>query len=248
LFKRNTIKYRFCNNVYNEKHIAEELVKDIIVKSTPTTSCWWSKLKRRTDKSINDLESKKNKQEYILEHDTEPEGGGSTAKTCSGILNLFSRTYLIKSPTDIVITMDSKDNYRWDVGEVELVVISKHNKKQFWSEGNELFGGKACFKICIKVRLSTSGFGYMLVAPQYHNELGLDVALGYISNIYAKSEQLNIFIFMDVPKEGETSSVTIPKGTVLQYLIPDVKSKLTFGKKRFVEDLLDNGFSNKRKH
>ena len=246
MFNKNVIEYQFAEAIYNEKHIAKEIIKNIIVKATPTSSCWWSKLKSRTDNAKDELFGKKKAQERLLNNEPSDDVIGTTAKTCSGILNLFSKTYLIKSPTDIVITIDSKENYSWDVASKELATIESHKKRQFWNEGNDLFKEKACFKIVLKIRLKTNGFGYMLSEPFYHDTLNARFALGYVSSVYAQSEQLNLFIFIDIPKEG-TKSVIITKGTVLQYLIPDVKSRLVLGKKRFLADLLDTGFSKKRK-
>jgi hypothetical protein len=246
LFNRNIIKYQFKSLQYNEQYIAEEVIKRVIVKSIPSSSCWWSKLKQRTDKAKNNIEAVKHSQQNLLKGVGNDTTKGVTAKTCSGILNLFNKTYLIKSPTDIVITIDSDEEYRWDVGNAELVTISAHNKTQFCNEGNDLFSNKMCFKISLQLRLSTRDFGYMLTTPYYHNELGLDMALGYVSEMYAKSEGLNLFMFMEKPKDG-TKTLTIPEGTVLQYLIPDVKSSLVYENKRFIASLLDNRFNTKRK-
>jgi hypothetical protein len=241
----NTIKYQFISREYSDKHVAQEAIKTLLVKATPTSSCWWSKLKRRVGDAKTNIDAIRIAQEVSLKDEENLPEGGMTTKTCSGILNLFNKTYLVKAPADIVITIDSDENYRWNTAADELVTIAVHNKKQFWSEGNDLFANKVCFKIILKIRLSTNGFGYMLTEPYYHNTLGLSFALGYVSDVYAQSEELNIFMFLDVPKEG-TKTVTIPKGTTLQYLIPDVKSRLVFGKKRFVADLLDTEYGNKR--
>jgi len=48
-------------------------------------------------------------------------------------------------------------------------------------------------------------------------------------------------------KNERERTLTIPEGTVLQYLIPDVKSSLVYENKRFIASLLDNRFNTKRK-
>jgi len=239
------IKYQFIDKEYNEKYIAEELIKEIIVKATPSSSCWWSRLKSRTDDAIDILDGKRKKLEDLVKGG-DGEEFGATAKTCSGILNLFKKAYLIKSPTDIVITVDSDENYRWETSNEALTYISHHPKGQFWSEGNNLFENKLCFKVELGVRLSMNGFGYMLIEPFYHNNLDARLALGYVNDTYSKSESLNLFVFIDIPKEG-VKTLVIPKGDVLQYLIPDVKSKLVFEKNHFVGNLLDTSFTKKRR-
>jgi hypothetical protein len=242
LFKK--IKYQFVDDHYNEPHIATEAIKEIIVKATPSSSCWWSKLKHRTDNAKDRLDKIKKNQESILAG-LEKSTGGPTGKTCSGILNLFAKTYLIKSPTDVVLTIDSKSNIRYDVATPDLLQFEFHKKEQFWSEDNTLFENKACVKFKIQVRVSATGFGYILTAPLYHNELDATFALGYVAPEYAIAEELNFFMIIDVPKKG-TKTITIKKGTVLQYLIPDVKTRLVHEKRRFLELLLDTAYSKKR--
>jgi hypothetical protein len=246
MFNKKVIKYQFFEKKYSDKYVAEEMIKDIIVKATPTSSCWWSKLKTRLDGAKDALDEKKKIQEKFLSGIVVDDiKSGATAKTCTGIMNLFNKAYLVKAPTDIVITVDSNENCCWDIATSQLANIENHNKEQFWSKENTLFENKACFKIMIKIRLSMNGFGYILTEPFYHNTLNARFALGYVPSLYSKSEELNFFIFVDVPKEG-TNTITIPKGTVLQYLIPDVKSRLVFEGKRFLADLLDTRFSRKR--
>lgn len=242
---KKTIKYQFLAKEYNEEHVATEMIKQILVKASPSTSCWWSKLKNRIGESKDIFEQKTREQELKLTGGYNPVEG-PTAKTCTGILNLLTKSYLVKSPSDVVITVDHMGNFEWEVSTARLLQLEAHDRSQYWSEDNTFFDKKVCLKLQIKVLLKTSGFGYMLVDPYYHNNFDVSVPLGYVSKLYAKSEELNIFIFIDVPKEGETKSIVIKKGDVVAYLIPDDKSSLEHEHKSFLATMLDTGFSNKR--
>ena len=243
---KKVIQYQFLNKEYNEEHIAKEMIKQILVKASPSSSCWWSKLKSRVGESKDVFEEKTKEQVLRLTGRTSPVKEGPTAKTCTGILNLLHKSYLVKSPVDLVLTLDSYANYEWSLSSADILKVSHHDSSQYWSEDNTFFDKKVCFKLQIKVRLKTNGFGYMLVAPYYHNNFDVSVPLGYVSEVYAKSEALSIFIFIDVPPEGETKSIVIKKGDVIAYLIPDVKSSLAHEQKRFIAGMLDTSFSLKR--
>ena len=223
------------------------MIKQVLVKASPSTSCWWSKLKNRVGESKDIFEQKAKEQGLRLKGTASPLKEGPTAKTCTGILNLLNKSYLVKSPADIVLTVDSQGAAQWDFSSENLLSIIPHDSDQYWSEDNTFFDKKACFKLRIQVRLKTSGFGYMLVDPYYHNNFDVSVPLGYVSELYAKSEELNIFLFIDLPPEGETKSVVIKKGDVIAYLIPDDKSSLVHEQKSFLASMLDTRFSQKRR-
>ena len=244
---KKIIKYQFLDKEYNEEHVATEMIKQILVKATPSSSCWWSKLKNRIGESKDIFEQKTKEQELRLIRRHNPVEEGPTAKTCTGILNMLTKSYLVKSPVDLVFTVDSHGNVQWDFSSERLLSISQHDQAQYWTEDNTFFDKKVCLKVQIKVRLKTNGFGYMLVAPYYHNNFDASVPLGYVSAPYAKSEYLNIFMFINMPKEGETKSIVIKKGDVIAYLVPDVKSSLAHEHKSFLASMLDTGFSHKRR-
>lgn len=245
LFNKGKLKYYFKDASYNEEHIAKEAIKTILSKAAPTSSCWWSKLKQRVDGSKDNIGSVKLVHQESLAGRSKDFFLGVTAKTCPGILSLFNKAYLLKAPCDIVITVSSTGSYEWDVSNDKLVDIGEHPTHQFQSKGSTLFKNKLCFKITLKLQLSIEGSGYLLLDPFYHNELGLETALGYLPPVYSKGEDLNVFLFIEKPLK-DTDTVTIPAGTTLQYLLPDVKTRLVHSKKSFIDTMLNIRYSSKR--
>ena len=124
--------YRFHEERYNNLDICTDLIKTVIVPALPKTSCWWSKMKSvggsfktkqreiiETQKCI--LKDKENKEEYL-----------PTAKTCVGIIELFKQSYLIKSPCECIVTVDSDGNYYYNTSDGTILDVGSHGKYQFY--------------------------------------------------------------------------------------------------------------------
>jgi hypothetical protein len=243
---KNKLFYRFENDNLNTKDVAESLIAEILEKAKPTSSCWWSKLKSRTDDFKDNLHKLKENQISLLKGlAPNNDKTGPTMKSCPGVLDLFNRAFLVKSPCDIVLTTDSNGAFYYDIADTSMINIDTHEKNQFLQPGNDLFKNKMCIKFMLKVRLKTSGFGYLLTTPTYHSDLGFTVPVGCVEGNYADNQYLNIITFLDLPKDNETKTLTIRKGDVLAYLVPFEKCRLAFSKDNFILKRLYSGFSSK---
>jgi hypothetical protein len=231
---RNKIQYRFYDENLNVKEVAEEFIGNILVKATPTSSCWWSKMKTRMDGFKSQLDMIKHRQHMAISTGEDiPPWGGSTAKTCPGIVDLLTTSYLIKSPTDVVITIDNRGVYYALSADESILTVSEHDVSQFQQDDATLFKGKIAIKFSIKVLLSTTGFGYILADPTYHANLGCFVPMGILNSDYAKLTELNVITLVDIPK-GENKVITIKAGDVLAYLVPFEKCELAFAETAFI--------------
>jgi len=243
LKKKSKLNYRFIDESRNTKDIAEELIKTILVKAKPTSSCWWSKMKARVDEYKDNIESIKHQQIQNLSgfNIVPSNGDGATAKTCPGILGLFKQTILVKSPTEIIITINKSGEYYYNIADPSIITISGHEKSQFYQEDNIFFKDKISLKFEIHVRLKTSDFGYMLTDPTYHNNSGCFIPMGIINEKYGKQQELNLISFIDIPKDKETT-IVIKAGDVLAYLIPFKDCDIEFTEKNFVFKKLTTRF------
>jgi ethanolamine utilization protein EutQ (cupin superfamily) len=246
MIKKNKITFRFHNNDLNDKSIADELIKTILVKATPTSSCWWSKLKSRTDKYKDNISRIKGSQSHFIKTgvDYSTDDSGNTAKTCPGILGLLSQTFLIKSPTDIMITINNLGQYVSDISDKSILTIQEHPKHQFVHDDNTLFDGKIAIKFTIAISIKTTGFPYILTNPTYHSDSGMYVPMGIINERYSNNQQLNLITLVDIPKEEKT--ITIKAGDVIGYLVPFAKSSLSFSTDDFLSARFIKSFNPKQ--
>lgn len=243
-FKKNSaIKYRFEDEKYNDKEIAEELINEIIVKATPKSSCWWNKLPPTVDGikdyvgHLRDVHS-----DWFRGINSQPFGTIYTAKACPGLVKLFSKTYLIKAPCDVFISVQNKE-YAYNSAN-DLVTVSSHDNKQFITEDNKLFDGKFCVKICIEINTSMDkDVEYLIEHPVYHNNPDFFVPTGLISSKYAKSQPMHIITLVDLDEDGK-AEINIKAGDVLAYMIPFKEmSGLEFSKKDFTKSVVKKKWS-----
>lgn len=233
MFGKKYLGYRFKDDSLNNKEMAEELASEIIVQGRPTSSCWFSKLKTATKdfRTYPDFIKDRHKRMLQGEH-VENTTGIATAKSCPGIISTISDSYLIKSPTDAMVTIDDKQQIVVDTSN-SLMEVRSHGRDQFVNEGNDFFADKINLKFNIQMTIKTDGVGYMLLHPVYHSKPDFFVPHGVVSSKYAKCQELNIITLVDIPKPGETKSIEIKKGDVLAYLIPMEKIGLKFSEKDF---------------
>jgi hypothetical protein len=245
VFKKKLL-YRFEEESRNTKSIAEELIETILSPAVPTTSCWWSKMKTRTDGFRSIGEAVVQKQKQWLLNGTEPNlEEGATAKTCPGIINLLKNSFLVKSPVSADFTLDSIGNYRFNVSDGDILGISVHPANQFIQEDNQFFKNKMAIKFSLKVVIKTDDFGYMLLDPTYHNKSDFLVPPGMIDAKYGNIQQLNVIAFIELPGEGDTKTISIKEGDVLAYLVPLEPCKVTFSEDNFTKRRFNRGHSPK---
>ena len=244
LKKKSKLLYRFQDESRNTKDIAEELIKGILVKVTPTSSCWWSKMKARVDSYKDEHERIKHQQIAFLNgSNIEPDTSSrATVKTCPGILGLFKQTYLIKSPTEIIITINKDGGYYYNISDNSIINIQSHSKEQFYQEDNTFFKDKISIKFLIGLNIKTTDFKYMFTDPTYHNNSGCFVPMGIVNDKYGKNQELNIITLIDVPKDEETRTIIIKEGDVIAYLVTLKDCDIEFSEENFIAKKLISSF------
>jgi hypothetical protein len=243
---KKKLLYRFQDESRNTKDIAEELIKTILVKAAPTTSCWWSKMKARADgfKNLGEATVYKHKQ-WLSHREDFDLNEGNTAKTCPGIINLLQNSFLVKSPVALDFTLDSEGEYCFNVSDESILGVSVHPTNQYIQEDNLFFSNKIAVKFSLKIFIKAEGFGYMLLDPTYHNKSDFFVPPGMINEKYANIQELNVIAFIELPDKGCTKTISIREGDVLAYLVPLEPCTQVFSTDNFVKKRFHKGYSPK---
>ena len=246
--KKAKLLYRFENESRNAPDIAEELIKNILVKATPSSSCWWSKMKARSDNFKSRIEAIKNKQIEWFKGgaDVIPDSSGTTAKTCPGIVGLLTKAYLIKCPTEVVITVNKDGGYYYNLADESILKISPHSKEQFYQQDNQHFKGKIAINIHLLVSFKTTGFDCIITDPTYHSKSDFFVPTGLLSKRHSVNQELHVIAFIDLPTEDETKTFVIDAGDVLAYLIPFEECTLSFSEDNFGAKRFKSNFNFKK--
>ena len=234
-------KKKYLEWYSTDNTISEETVNKIIEQRTPRSSCWWSNMKS----TIND--GFKSQLDYVRhEHNnnnTDIRNTRVTAKQCPAINNILTNSYLIKSPTDIIITVTNDEGFLYNSPE-DIISVSTHSTDQFHTEGSDLFNSKMNLKFQLPINIKTDNVPWVFMQPMYHNNIWFDVATGVIDGKYTKGQQLNVNVLVDIP-EGEPVTYEIKAGEVLAYMWFPEKVELKHTKTKFMLPLFRRTWSSK---
>jgi len=142
----------------------------------------------------------------------------TTAKTCSGILNVLNDSILVKAPCDIIITINDEGSWSYVTpsGSDYISLTEDHPPVQFTSPNkkNDLFKNKRVIKFIFPITLRAKE-PYIHLDPQYHKATPLTVLSGAI---VTPNAPLNLISIFDIPPKGGSADIIIKKGDVLAYL------------------------------
>mgnify|MGYP007107491073 FL=1 len=240
LKKKKYLEYYFSDDDLNSPEVANEVIGEFISPATPKTSCWWSKLKTRIDEHKNQFEYVKQQHKF---GNTDIVESSATAKTCPAINNILMNSYLIKSPSDMIITINKDCGFLYNSSN-DKISISTHPTCQFHTEKNGLFDGKMNLKLALPINIKTDNIPWIFVQPMYHNDMWFDVTPGVIDGKYTKGQPLNINVLVDIP-EGEPVTYEIKAGDVLAYMWLPEKVELKHTQSKFITPLLKRKWSSK---
>ncbi len=251
MFEKKYLEYNFFDGDLNSKEAAEEVIDNFITPSTLKSSCWWSSLASNTYglnglfHGVKNLQRKyfKNNENVIPQFDA---GKTQTAKSCPAINNILTNSYLIKSPSDICITVtkDSKFIYNSVNNHIK---VSSHPIGQFHTENDGIFNGKMNLKFELQMSIKSNNAPFILLQPMYHNNIWYDVVIGSITNKYTKGTPLNINVLVDIPKD-EPITYEINAGEVLAYMWFPKKPKLKHQKNNILATRFDKKWSSKSRY
>jgi hypothetical protein len=220
--KHASLLYDFHWEEFNSQN-TEEHIKHFLEVGTPKSSCWFSNLAPY----IKGFESFKayirfNHMESLKGGDLKSSTTSRTAKTCPAIKSILTNSILIKCPSDIMITIDSENNYRYNTpesGKPPLVTVESHAFEQLDnSKSPTVFKGYLNLKFKLAINIgNTSGVPLIFLHPWYHSKLPFDVLNGVLEGGREAGVALNINTIVKVPK-GSTKEVFIKAGTVIAYL------------------------------
>lgn len=248
--KKNYLEYRFLDDKYDSNF--EEMISEILVKSKPKTSCWWSSLSmliggwKSWDEYIKVYHRKILRNTPHQYFDASDDNIG-TAKHCPAVLDVLSDAFLIKSPSDMLITINSEGMFSCSFAN-KLIDIREHYGDQFLLPEKvssiNLFKDKICLKFRIPIEIRTDQ-PFTFLQPMYHNNVWYDVAVGTMSKKYSmKGGPLNIIVFVDKPKSGEID-YKINAGDVLAYMWFPKKVELLHTDKHIIDEQYKRKWSTK---
>lgn len=221
LKKSNKLYYHFQENTSFEGVANEEAIGLFLEQSTVKSSCWWSNLKGSVTSDFRshfDYFANSHKHSFQnKELDEEPPQSMRTAKTCPGISQVIKTSVLLKSPCDMVLSINSEGKFLWNASN-KLAKVHEHNSNQFYTESCNIFEGKVALKIVMPINIGTEGDSWMFLQPTYHNNIGYTVVNGVISGKHTSCQQLNMIFMVDIPKNDDITVIDIKRGDVLAYL------------------------------
>jgi len=234
-----TLKYKLFEEETNTYEIS---IEDFLEPHNKKHNCWWSNLPLFPN-GIRNL-----KEHWEMSLQRSKEGNFEpvtpvTAKICPAIgPGILDKVFLVKTPTDISITVDKDTAYVWQSVDRVMNVVS-HPCHQFYSEKDNPFDGYLNIKFELPVFLGTDNVPWMFLHPQYHNQnLPYQVLNGIVEGIYTTKEVLNINTIMKLPAGDEPDTHLIKAGTVLAYMWFPEKMKLVEEKGLFKQPLLKKFF------
>ena len=242
LKKKKHLEYYFDGDL-NSPEISEEVIGEFITPAVPKTSCWWSKLKSTINDGFN------SQLDYVrhlhLNGNTNISNTRATAKICPAINSILSNSYLIKSSSDIIITVFKDASFLYN-SPSNIGNISSHGAEQFHTDdGKGLFNDKMNLKFELPISIRTDNIPWIFMQPMYHNNMWFDVASGVIDGKYTKGQPLNINVLVDIPKTDEPVTYEIKAGDVLAYMWLPEKVALKRSKSKFREIIFKRNWSSK---
>jgi len=156
----------------------------------------------------------------------------ATAKTCPGLKNILEECIIVKSPCDILITIDESGSWVYSTPAESLIkLVEEHTSEQFGypfqHEDLKLMENKRVIKFKLPIHLGTDGDAFIHLDPQMHdNRSPLSVVNGVISPPATKISPLNIITTYELPAKGSVTSINISRGDALAYLWGGKKIKL----------------------
>ena len=234
--------YTFGSEEFNGNR--EFLIDKYLENGKLSSSCWFTSLKSNTSeflvgkyipsiikfiqylqtKCIENTDSKYC--EYLNWH-------YATAKTCPGVRGFLQNSIIVKSPADIMITINSDGSWVYKSAESSLIKITDDHPSiqygyPFEERGSELFKHKAALKLTMPIFIGTNSISYSILDPQYHNKrIPFTVAQGEISGRSTKVTPLNVIALVDIPEEG-SETYYIKEGDVLAYIWASSTLKLEY--------------------
>lgn len=220
-------------------------IEDYISPCIPATSDWWKGLPRfltSATKNIKDFVNERHRKYLYDAQDREPfkvktfnNGLEKTAKECPGIMSVFKTSYLIKCPSDMMITISKSMDIVVDVPAGSNFKVESHHFAQIASQNN-LFEGRINIKFVLPIMLcSESKIPWVFFNPTYHSNPIWDVIPGVIDENYTQGIELNVNTLIDTRTlEWDaygTYTINLKKGDPIAYLWLPEKTKFVYDDK-----------------
>ena len=154
----------------------------------------------------------------------------ATVKICPAIgKGILDKSFLIKSPCDIIFSINTDGEWIYKTPAPELIKVSSHTGLQVESKSssNNPFIDKEIVKFELPIYIRTNGVPYILLHPQYHKQdFPFEVINGLVEGGYTNGQAMNVNTIIKIPEEHST--YILKKGTVLGYMWFPEKLKLTY--------------------
>lgn len=200
-------------------------VSTYIEPCRPSTSKWWSALSVFNIPGVNSIKewfnviSSNISDEDITTLTTSP----YTAKICPAINDLFKRSYLVKWPSDIILTLKTTNNYVswvWKAADDLGVSIAGHSDEQYKTSSHNIYNDCVNIKICLPLLLGSNKKLRCVFQPAAYHLSSIDYHI--MPHILTYNEkmhiELNINTMFKKPPEGQSETYMFKSGTPICYL------------------------------
>lgn len=242
-----TLYYNFSRpyeyNIDNTDTNFQDLIETMLVPANPSTSNWYKSL------TIFQNSRAKNAKEFLKElignvynNKVSPEAadvmfqGPLTIRQCPGVKDLLNRSFLIKCPTDVYLTLsDDKEFVTQSLSSDQSICKVDSHPKQQWQPNNQhnYFEGKINLKFSLDVSVSTSNnIPWIFTQPMYHGNPPFTVIPGMIAKPYSNGTGLIINTFIDANDVDKDGGLFIKSGTPIAYMVFPEKMNLKYSNRK----------------
>jgi hypothetical protein len=221
--RKGDIKYS-----WHDGHMDYGIDNFIIPASSKVGGCPFHKMKTFYSGAKNVFDDMRIKHENLYYGKGENHVS-KTLRLCPGVSELFSKTYVLRSPIDFVLSYDLERNILLTTpngtGQDPRLDISQHPIEQTEIDGGgNLLEGKIALKFRFPISIYNEN-SYIFHDAIWHNPSCFRIFPGIISS--RSTMDLQFFAHFELPKKiGELRHINVKSGDALAYMIFDEPMKL----------------------
>jgi len=208
-----------------------DFIKDVCTPCNTTPPAWWKNkgFFLRGAKSVKDYWARLTQPQKLQAE------AFTTVKACPGFRDLFSNSYLIKFPCDVLLETKADGGFTWKVPSSENIInIMNHNSEQMVSPITDKY---LVFKFELPYLMAGKGNTLIFMDPIYWKEQPYTVCPGVVK-LHDNNRGLGFSVLVFIEKKDEVYH--FKQGEPMALLYSPDKTKLvpkklrTFVKKQFI--------------
>jgi hypothetical protein len=160
-------------------------------------------------------------------------GISMTGKRCPGILGILTKSYLVKSPVEILIHIENNAIQSLHCSDDKMVKVSTHSPHQYKHNNSDLFKNKQSVKFSFPLAIKSKS-PYVFFNPTYHCQNDIEVLPGVIDDHHKNYMSLIVHCMVNTSQDN---NIIIKPNQPIAYLWLPQKTKLKYN-----ENLKDKRF------